>query len=347
MEEIINKSEQILVTGANGFIGAKVVASLFRRGFRKITCMVRSASNVGELQALAQDEPERLAFVEGNLLNREDAVRAVAGATVIYHLAASADKSFSGSYFSTVVATRQLLDAAVATGTVKRVVNVSSFAVYSNWDLPRGAVLDETCPVEAVPHIRHEPYCYAKAKQEELAREYMEKHGLAVVIVRPGAVYGPRAGQFLTPRVGIDTFGIFLHLGGRNEIPLTYVDNCAEGIVLAGLSPGVEGEVFNLVDDDLPQSRAFLRMYKNAVGRFQSLFIPYPLFYFLSYLWEKYAIWSHGQYQPVFNRRRAAAYWKGNKYSNAKAKSRLGWKPAVAFAEGAAAHFAYFKAKQA
>jgi nucleoside-diphosphate-sugar epimerase len=347
MEEIIGKNEQILVTGANGFIGAKVVESLLRRGFRKITCMVRSAANATDLQSLAGAEPERLAFVEGNLLQREDCARGVAGAAVIYHLAASADKSFAGSYFSTVVSTRQLLDAAVASGTVKRVVNVSSFAIYSNWELSRGAVLDETCPVEAVPHLRHEPYCYAKAKQEELVREYMEKHNLPVVIVRPGAVYGPRAGQFLTPRVGIDTFGFFLHLGGSNEIPLTYVDNCADGIVLAGLVAGVQGEVFNLVDDDLPASRTFLRMYKQGVGHFRSLFVPYPLFYLFSYLWEKYSTWSAGQFQPVFNRRRAAAYWKGNRYSNAKAKSRLGWSPSVPFAEAASAHFAYFKAKPA
>ena len=34
---------------------------------------------------------------------------------------------------------------------------------------------------------------------------------------------------------GIDTFGVFLHLGGSNTIPFTYVDNCAEAIALAGL----------------------------------------------------------------------------------------------------------------
>ena len=57
-------------------------------------------------------------------------------------------------------------------------------------------------------------------------------------------------------------FGIFLHLGGSNPIPFTYVDNCADAIVLAGLTPGVDGEVFNVVDDNLPTSRQFLRLYK-------------------------------------------------------------------------------------
>ena len=43
----------------------------------------------------------------------------------------------------------------------------------------------------------------------------------------------------------------------RTRIPFTYVDNCAEAIVLAGLKKGVDGEVFNVVDDDLPSSRQF------------------------------------------------------------------------------------------
>jgi nucleoside-diphosphate-sugar epimerase len=40
-------------------------------------------------------------------------------------------------------------------------------------------------------------------------------------------------------------------VGGSNVLPLTFVDNCAEAIVLGGLVPGVDGEVFNVVDDEL------------------------------------------------------------------------------------------------
>ncbi len=65
--------------------------------------------------------------------------------------------------------------------------------------------------------------------------EYGEKRGLPYVIVRPGVVYGPGI-KGIHGRIGIDTFGPFLHLGGSNRIPLTYMDNCAEAIVLAGLT---------------------------------------------------------------------------------------------------------------
>jgi nucleoside-diphosphate-sugar epimerase len=155
-------------------------------------------------------------------------------------------------------------------------------------------------------------------------------------------VYGP-GNKGIPGRVGIGTFGIFLHLGGSNSIPLSYVDNCADAIVLAGLKKGVEGEIFNIVDDDLPSSREFLSMYKQHVRHFLSIYVPHPISYFLSYLWEKYSEWSEGQLPPAFNRKKWSSYWKGNTYSNEKVKKLLGWEPKVSFEEATARYFEYQK----
>ena len=341
---IVEKNDPLLVTGANGFIGAKVVEMLLRYGFQDLRCFVRPTSDRTELERLFSRFPEaRLSFIGGNLLSPADCQEACKEVRVIFHLAAAADKTFAGSFLSSVVTTRNLLEAAEQAGTTSRFVNVSSFAVYSNWNLPRRAVLDETCPLECAPMERYESYCYAKLRQEELAQKVCGEKGIPLVIVRPGAVYGPRSRQYLTPRIGIDTFGVYLHLGGENRIPLVYVDNCAEAIVLAGVVPGIEGEAFNVVDDNLPSSREFLREYKRRVGEFKSVFIPYPLFYLASFLWEKYSGWSRGQLPPVFNRRRCATYWKGNRYSNSKAKRLLGWAPKISYAEAIEKHCEYFK----
>lgn len=341
---IIELDDPILVTGGTGFIGYKVVEHLLARGFRHVRCFVRPSSNCERLRALAERHPEAVVMlVEGNLLSPADCARACAGARLVLHLAAGVEKSFAGSYLNTVVTTRNLLEATVATPGFRRFLLVSSFAIYSNWNLRRRQVLDESCPVEADAAQRHEPYCYAKAKQEEILREYAAKRQIPYVIVRPGAVFGPGSRQHLTPRIGIDTFGLYLHLGGGNRIPLTHVDNCAAAIVLAGVTPGIDGEVFNVVDDELPTSRWFLREYKRKVAAFRSLYLPYPLFLAFSYGWEKYSAWSRGQLPPVFNARRCAAYWKGNRYSNEKAKRLLGWHPTVAMAEAARQHFEYFR----
>lgn len=340
---IISFDDPILITGSNGFVGSRVVATLLRWGFTNLRCFVRPSSNLDGLHAILASNPgARVEVLPGNLLSPADCAKAVKNAAVIFHLAAGIEKTFPGSFMNSVVTTRNLLDAAVGSGRVRRFVNISSFAVYSNWNLAAGALLDETCALETQPVERAEAYAFAKLKQDDIVIEYSRKYGLPYVILRPGAVYGPGA-RHMTARVGIDTFGFFLHLGGSNRIPLTYVDNCAEAIVLAGLRPDADGEVFNVVDNDLPTSRQFLRAYKRQGKRFRSLYVPYWCFYAFSWFWERYSRWSKGQLPPAFNRRRCATYWKGNKYSNQKLKDRLGWHPAVSYAEASRRYFEYVR----
>ena len=319
--------ETVLVTGAAGFIGCRVVAALLQQGAKRVRCFVRPTSRIQRLQDVCAQSPGATEILSGNLLSREDCNAAAAGVSVAYHLAAGSGKSFAAVYMDTVVATRNLLDALLENGSLRRFVNVSSFAVYANENLRRGAVLDEHCPIESPPHRRAEAYCYAKIKQDRLVEEYGRRRKLPYVTLRPGTVYGP--GKLgVTGRIGVDTFGPFLHVGGGIRLPLTYVDNCAEAIVLAGTATGVEGEVFNVVDDGPLRSREFLRAYKRSVGWFPSIRVPYPLAYLLSFLWEKYSKRSQGQLPPVFNRSRCSAEWKGNVYDNRKLKA-LGWKQKV------------------
>ena len=136
-----------------------------------------------------------------------------------------------------------------------------------------------------------------------------------------------------------------MHLGGSNRLPLTFVDNCAEAIVLAGLTPGIDGEIFNVVDDEPLTSREFLAAYKKKTNGFFSVGVPYSLAYGMSAVWEKYSKWSKGQLPPVFNRRRCAAEWKGNRYSNQKLKDRLGWTPRVPMDQAMDAFLGQFGAR--
>jgi nucleoside-diphosphate-sugar epimerase len=339
---IITSDDPILITGATGFIGFKVVASLLQHGFRNLRCFVRPSGKIVKLEALQSGAGNgaRIEIFRGNLLSRDDCRAAVAGATVVYHLAAgTGEKSYPDAFMNSVVTTRNLLDACVQHGCLKRFVSISSFAVYSNRDKPGGRILDETAPVELRPELRGEAYCYAKLRQDQLVEQYGKEQGIPYVLLRPGAVYGPgKAG--ITGRVGLGTFGIFLHLGGDNRIPFSYVDNCADAIVLAGLVKGVDGEVFNIVDDDLPTSREFLSLYKREVKHFRSIPFPRPVSYLFCYCWEKYAAWSRGQLPPAFNRLAWHAYWKGSLPVNEKIKTRLGWRQRVPTAEGLKAMFA-------
>jgi nucleoside-diphosphate-sugar epimerase len=337
---IIERDDLILVTGSSGFIGSRVVKSLLDLGFRNVRCFARPSSDMAPIEAMSGfGEGVRVEVIKGNLLSREDCLAATEGAAVIFHLAfGMAEDSFPEAYRNSVVTTRNLLEASLRHQCLRRFVNTSSFSVYTNTDKPRWRLLDESCPVEKQPERRGDPYCFAKVKQDELVIEYCKRFGIPYVLVRPGCVYGPGK-DALNGMIGTGTFGLFLHLGGSNRIPFTYVDNCAEAIVLAGLKEGFDGEVFNVVDDDLPSSRQFLRLYKRNVRKFSSLYVPHAVGYSLCYLWERYSTWSEGQLPPSFNRKRWHSSWKKTNYSNAKLKTRVGWTPKVPMAEGFRRYF--------
>jgi nucleoside-diphosphate-sugar epimerase len=326
---IASNNDLILVTGSSGFIGAKVVEILLEYGFSNLRCFVRPSSRLGRLEKALSEfgNGRNVELVTGDLLSIGDCVKAAEGVSIIYHLAAGFDKSFADAFMNSALTTRNLIDAFSEYGEPKRFVNVSSFAVYSNLGLKRGALLDESCPLEDAPQERHDAYAYGKLKQEEIVRDLGRTHDIPFVILRPGTVFGPGKRE-LTGRIGISISGLFLHVGGSNQLPLTYVDNCADAIVQAGIRPGIEGETFNVVDDDLLTSRQFLRAYRKSGGRFFSLPLPYFAPYLLCAICECCSK-RFKQAPRRFNRRRCAAEWKGNRFSNRKLRDRLGWKPRV------------------
>src|SRR6266536_1262123 len=285
-EYIALPGDRVLITGSNGFIGSKVVEKLLECGVANLCCFIRPSSHLARLQnVLDKFEAGRVKFVTGDLLSRDDCRKAAEGVSIIYHLAVGVEKSFAGAFMNSALTTRNLMDAFLEYGKPKRFVNVSSFAVYSNFGLKRGGLLDETCPLEDAPQERFDAYGFGKLKQEEIVREYGRRYKLPYVILRPGYVFGPGK-QELSGRAGINTFGFFIQVNGSNLLPLTFVDNCAEAIVLAGLKPGVDGEIFNVVDDDALTSKEFLRAYKRQTGTF-SLSIPYSLTKLLCAGWER------------------------------------------------------------
>jgi len=182
---IARPGDQILVTGANGFIGSWVLRILLARGFRNIRCLTRASSGLKNMDRLrAEFGDSCVEVVSGNLLSRSVCSQLTEGVSVVYHLAAGVEKTFPGCFLNSAVTTRNLLDAVTSAGTVKRFVNISSLAVYSNSTLGRGAVIDERCPIDSQLVERFDPYAYGKAKQDEIVRETMITSGGEVVNAR-------------------------------------------------------------------------------------------------------------------------------------------------------------------
>jgi len=329
-----------LVTGAGGFLGRSLIEKLLALPNADVRCLVRSEAQAARLRALAASFPNaRLEVVTGNLLSRADVDRAVAGVDLVYHLAASLKGSPADIFLNTVVASSRLLDALAETP--RTIVTVSSMGVYGTAALRRGAVVDERTPLEPHPE-RRDVYSHAKWRQEKLFRDRCAQDGHRLVIIRPGVVYGP-GGSPMSARVGLNFFGVFLHLGGGNRIPLTYVDNCADAIVTASENPDALGHAFNVIDDDLPTSRGYLRRYRREVLPVRSIRIPYAGMLVLSRSVEWYHVRSRGQLPAVFTRYKTKSLWKGTRFDNTKLKC-IGWTPRVSTREGLAKSFASLRA---
>ena len=85
--------DQILVTGANGFIGGWVVRALLARGFKRIRCLTRAATGAGKLDLIrAEFGASGVEVITGNLISPHVCAKAVDGVAVVYHLAAGVEK---------------------------------------------------------------------------------------------------------------------------------------------------------------------------------------------------------------------------------------------------------------
>jgi len=336
---------KILVTGAGGFLGTHVVERLLAHGYTDIRCFLRERSKAEPLLKLANAYPAasvELSF--GNLKSKTDCRRAVENVSAVFHLAAGLKGSAAELFADSVVVSRNLLDALAAHGQEQlkatRVVLISSFGVYGVASLGQGALVDEQTPLERHPEWR-DPYSHSKLRQEQLFWEYQKQAGFELVVLRPGVIYGPGGGAF-SNRVGLKIGPVFFHLGGSNLLPLAYVVNCAEAIVVAGLHADSAGQAYNVHDDELPTAAQYLRAYKRDVKRIRSLRIPYFVTRLLAGRLESYHRKSEGQLPAIITRYKAAAAWGGNRFSNAKLHS-LGWRPIVAAPDAMAQTCAYLR----
>ena len=331
----------ILVTGGAGFLGKEVVRLLVSQYKQNIRCLVRPGVSDRVFKELFGGElPSLMEVMPASFNDLNSLHQALGGVDTVLHLAASLTGSVPAQVSNTVVGSDRLFEVCIEKE-ISRLVICSSFGVIGASHVRKNAIIDESVPMEKNPELR-DPYSFAKHMQEQLARQFYREKGLPIVVVRPGVVFGPPV-PILSSRIGLSLFGVFLHFGGRNKIPLTYKENCADLIIKAGLVPGVEGEVFCAVDDDLPSSSYLLSRYKKEVNRIFSVRVPYLLLRQMA----KFNVWYSAKTQnhlpPVFTPYKVDAMWKGHLFSNENAKKRLCWHPRVSMSEALNRTFADMK----
>jgi 2-alkyl-3-oxoalkanoate reductase len=321
---------KLFITGASGFLGTATVQRAVANGHH-VVALVRPA-------AVLRDPVWSSPSVEvrrGDLRQRGEWAAHLDDLDVIVHLAAAASGDLATQFHGTVIATENLL-AWLDVSHVKRIVHVSSFSVYDFAAIPRGAVLDESSPIESDPR-RRDAYTTTKLLQEEMVRDAAATMGVELVVLRPGAIFGP----------GKDwAFGSAMAMGRRAALVfspsatfrLTYVDNCADAIVAACVSTRAAGTTLNIVDDQLPTHLQFFGMCRSAGSPVEhAVPVPWPLVQLvgrLVALMDSRLLGGRAKLPEFVAYVRQQARWKPLRYSNRRAKEVLDWSPTVTIAEG-------------
>jgi len=292
-----------------------------------VRCAVRLGSDVNALKAFIGEEDWVRVQTEPANLSRLDECRVLlTDCDVVYHVAAGLSGCTSSLILNSAVPTRTLMTAAADVG-CRRFVLVSSLGVYGPQELPRRAILNEDCPIDSVPHLR-DSYTYSKILQEEVAREIANHRAIPLTVLRPGVIYGDERGV-LTHRIGLPFGQWLLRMGGRQQIPLTYVENCAAAGANSGFAAGVDGQTINIVDDDLPNGREIIRRYRRSGRKLRIVGIPQFAIGWVARFNESYSDWSEGHIPKVLTRHRVQAMWKSLQFSNERAKRLLNWNPEI------------------
>ncbi|MER3484927.1 MAG: CDP-paratose 2-epimerase, partial [Chloroflexota bacterium] len=199
-------TQAILITGGAGFIGANLADRLLAKGHR--VTVLDDLSRQGtdaNIAWLRERHGEAFALIADSIVKPEVCQRAVAGAEVIYHLAAQTAVTTSvqdprRDFEVNALGTLNLLEAARLAGHSPVVVYASTNKVYGAMerepvielptryafrDLPDG--VDEEQPLDF-----HSPYGCSKGAADQYVRDYARIYGVPTVVFRQSCIYGPR-----------------------------------------------------------------------------------------------------------------------------------------------------------
>lgn len=314
----------MLVTGANGFVGSRVLPALVRHGL-SVKAAIRNMQRLASL-------PEGTDYIEvADLGPSTEWSAALEGISVVIHLAARAHQlndtaadPLSEFRKSNTQGTLRLGSEAAKAG-VRRLVYVSSIGV--NGSVTRGkpfSEYDEPAPGSY--------YAISKWEAEQGLCQLQKETGMEIVVVRPPLVYGPGAPGNLERLMRLIWQGIPLPLASvNNQRSLIGVDNLVDLLVLCALHPAAAGETFLAADGEDISTPQLIRCLADGLDRSVHLW-PFPVTavrLFADFLGKSTLCDSLCSSLQV---------------DASKTRTLLGWLPGVSVTDGLACAAQYYKA---
>ena len=308
-----------LVTGATGFVGSHLVERLLADG-HEVVATLRPTSDTRWLEGLPAER--RVASLD----DPESLRRAVEGAEWVFHVAGLTRARSERVYMATnAEGTRRLLEAAAEARSVQRFIYVSSLAA-------AGPSADGRALVEADEPRPLPGYGASKLAGERAVAEFADR--LAVAIVRPPAIYGPRDRNFTSLFRAARRLGIAPVAGDKNKkLTLVYVGDLVECLVLAAANERAVGQTY-FVGSGTHTWAQVVEALSRALGRTVRAFrIPKPLAVLAGELGE--LKWTLTRKPQILCRRKIRdllqPHWV---CSWEKAQAHLGYRPATGLEDG-------------
>ena len=317
-----------LVTGATGLLGSHIVEKLIASG-QRVRVLARPGSDTALLDSWGVEK------AYGDVTDLPSLQAGMKGVDTVYHAAAQVGDWGKWERFVavTIGGTANMLKAA-AEAKVKRFLHISSISTYGHPD-GAGLVLDETAPLGVNLH-KWSYYSRAKVEAEKLVWESFRRGDLAVTVVKPSWLYGPRDRASMPRLIRAIRNGKIKLLGdGSNRLNLTYAGNEAEGCDLAATAPQAVGEIYNLSNDgEITQAGYFNKIAACLGAKAVSRKVPYKVAYNAALLMEIIGHALNRKTPPLVTRYSVWLMGRRCFFSCEKARKQLGWKPTVGYDEG-------------
>jgi len=252
--------EEVLVTGATGFIGRHLVKNLVARG-RRVRVLVRNPRGLR-----AELYSPLVHIVEGDISDQKTIGKAVQGVQFVYHLAHGLGQGWEDFLRLNVAPARCLAEACIKEK-VTYLIFASTIATYYYGDVPKGRAIDGSVAIDSKPELRNF-YARSKIVIENMLMEMFRKDNLPLVVFRPGIVVG-EGGTLYHSGIGEWTRdNVCTYWGwGNNELPFILVEDVAEAMVNTLDVEGLEGRAFNLTGDVRLTSREYIDYLRRYSGR--------------------------------------------------------------------------------
>jgi nucleoside-diphosphate-sugar epimerase len=302
---------------------------LARRGYQ-VRALVREASRAAPLRAQGME------IALGDLADVPSLRAAADGVDVVYHIAAIYRQAgLPDERYQQINATavRSIIEAAKAGG-ARRVVHCSTVGVHGDVETPPA---NEDAPLRP-----GDVYQRTKVEGEAIARQAAADTGMEVVVARPTGIYGPGDRRLLKLFRGVARRRFVILGSGEIYYHLTYIDDLVEGFRLCGEVPAAAGRTYILAGGDVTTLNALVALIAKEAG------VAPPAWHL-----PVWPVWIAGAacealcapfgIEPPLYRRRVDFFTKSRAFDISRARTELGFSPAVDLRQGIARTLAWYR----